>query len=93
MLETPWLSLHGSGWGPGVGRLRAASAMVPRAQHTRRSAETKKAAGQREEQGGTGGLCCFHGFNASACPAWLGKNRLGTEQAAPVTARDKGQAV
>lgn len=43
----------------------------------------------KQSPGGTGGLCRFHGFGAPACPAWPGKNKPGTEQAAAVTTRTK----
>lgn len=48
-----------------------------------------------ESRAGAGQVVCvcFHGFRASACPAQPGKNKLGAERAAPVTARDKGWAV
>lgn len=48
-----------------------------------------KAPGQKAGLGRTGGLCCFHGSQASACPAQPGKNKLGTEQTVPVAARTK----
>lgn len=53
----------------------------------------KKATGQREELGWDRWCVLFPWLHASACPAWPGKNELGTEQAVPVTTRDKGWAV
>lgn len=77
-VSAPSLATEGAGQG-----------QLGQGQYSRRFEETEKATGQRAGLGKTGGLCCFHGSRASACPAQPGKNKLGTEQTVPVATRTK----
>lgn len=74
---------------PSLASERVGQGQLGQGQYSRRSEEIEKATGQKAGLGKTGGLCCFHGSRASACPAQPGKNKLGTKQTVPVATSTK----